>query len=132
MKLVTIRSSLLVENKLTYPMELMLDNAIMKGFVYNYSAYCLHLFSAMFFLLAFVYIVGDKCQLVLNPSERKAVPLKYVWAKLSARPYYAGGIGQWKFSEKFIEWYHIMSSQDDTLSAHSTVHLWRNEVGPQR
>ena len=69
---------------------------------------------------------------MLNPSERKALPLKYVWAKLSARPYYAGGIGQWKFSEKFIEWYHIMSSQDDTLSAHSTVHLWRNEVGPQR
>ena len=30
MKLVTIRSSLLVENKLTYSMELMLDNTIMK------------------------------------------------------------------------------------------------------
>ena len=35
MKLVTIRSSLLVENKLTYPMELMLDNAIMKGLFTN-------------------------------------------------------------------------------------------------
>ena len=106
MKLVTIRSSLLVENKLTYSVELMLNNAIMN--------------------------VGDKCQIVLNPSDTKAIPLKYVWAKLSARPYFAGGIGQWKYSDKFVEWYHIMTSQDNTLSAHSTSHMWRNDIDPQR
>ena len=106
MKLVTIRSSLLVENKLTYPLELKLDNTVIK--------------------------VDDQCQLVLNPSEIKAVPLKYVWAKISVRPYISGGIGQWKYSEKYIDWYHIMSTQDDTLIAHSTPHMWRSDIEPQR
>ena len=51
---------------------------------------------------------------------------------ISARPAAIKASEPWKFSEKPIEWYHILSSQDNVLSMHSSAHWWRTEVEPKR
>jgi vacuolar protein sorting-associated protein 13D len=108
MKLVTVRSALLVENRLSLPIELKLENTTIQA--------------------------GDVLTMNLKPKETKPMPMCYVWARMFARPSTGGGggIGQWKFSDRPINWYHIMSPSDNSLEVHTSTHLWKNDVTPQR
>ena len=112
LKLVTVRSALLVENKLSFDVQLKLENTTIQP--------------------------KDVQQMTLQPGAKKSVPLKHVWAKIVARPQTSGSAqkavktDQWKFSDKSIEWYHILSATDNELKSHTCSHLWREDVQPKR
>ena len=108
LKLVTVRSALLVENKLPFDVQLRLENTTLQP--------------------------KDVQQMTLQPRQRKCVALKHVWAKMVVRPQTsAAKTDQWKFSEKSIEWYHILSAAENELKCHTCPHLWRPaEVPPQQ
>ena len=106
LKLVTVRSALLVENKLSYAIELQLDNNTLRP--------------------------NDVKHMVINADQVVPVPLPYAWSKMTARPAAIKASEPWKFSEKPIDWYHILTSQDNVLSVHTCWHYWRSDVEPQR
>ena len=108
LKLVTVRSALLVENKLEFDVQLRLENTTLHP--------------------------KDVQQMTLQPGQRKCVALKHVWAKMVVRPQTsASKTDQWKFSDKSIEWYHILSASENELKCHTCPHLWRpTEIPPQQ
>ena len=108
LKLVTVRSALLVENKLEFDVQLRLENTTLQP--------------------------KDIKQMTLAPGQRKCVGLKHVWAKMVVRPQTsASKTDQWKFSDKSIEWYHILSASENELKCHTCPHLWRPaEIPPQQ
>ena len=117
LKLVTVRSALLVENKLSFDVQLKLENTTVQP--------------------------KDVQQMTLQPGAKKSVPLKHVWARIVARPQTSGPAGpggkaaavkteQWKFSDKSIDWYHILAASDNELKSHTSSHLWREDVPPKR
>ena len=108
LKLVTVRSALLVENKLEFDVQLRLENTTLQP--------------------------KDIKQMTLAPGQRKCVGLKHVWAKMVVRPQTsASKTDQWKFSDKSIEWYHILSASENELKCHTCPHLWRpTEIPPQQ
>ena len=108
LKLVTVRSALLVENKLEFDVQLRLENTTLQP--------------------------KDIKQMTLAPGQRKCVGLKHVWAKMVVRPQTsASKTDQWKFSDKSIEWYHILSASENELKSHTCPHLWRPaEIPPQQ
>ena len=115
-KLVTIRSALIVTNLLPYPIELKLDNS---AFERQKSA---------------ENVIRDNIEIAsisMKPKAIVPIPLNYVWARIFARPA-SGGIGQWKYSEKPINWYHIMSSNDNSMDVHASAHGWNSKKEASR
>ena len=114
-KLVTIRSALLVSNLLPYPLELKLDNSAFE------NQRCITKSSG--------YV--SETSFSIKPRDVLPIPLNYVWARIFARPA-SGGIGQWRYSEKPINWYHIMSAIDDSLDIHTSTHGWNSKKEPTK
>ena len=115
-KLVTIRSALMISNLLPYPVELKLDN------------------SAFEKQRSLENVVGKTEKITsfsMKPNEILPIPLNYVWARIFARPT-SGGIGQWKYSEKPINWYHIMSAIDNSMDVHTSIHGWNSKKEASR
>ena len=104
-KLITVRSALLVSNLLPYPLELNLVNTALK--------------------------TGDIITMSIKPKEILPIPLHYVWARIFARPA-SGGIGQWKYSQKHINWYHIMTASDNSMDVHTSSHSWNTKKEASR
>ena len=61
--------------------------------------------------------------MALNPGEVRPVPLAYVWSRIFAKPS-TGSVGQWRYCDAPVNWYHIMRKSDNTLDVHSSVHAW--------
>ena len=91
------RSALLVENRLLQPVELKLENTALK--------------------------IGDVREMALAPGEVRPVPLAYVWSRIFAKPS-TGAVGQWRYCDAPVNWYHIMRKSDNTLDVHSSAHAW--------
>ena len=115
-KLVTIRSALTVSNLLPYPIELKLDNSA---------------FEKQRPLETHPEKEVEIISFSMKPKEALSIPLNYVWARIFARPK-SGGIGQWKYSEKPINWYHIMSINDNSMEIHSSFHGWNTKKEASR
>ena len=71
--------------------------------------------------------IGDVQEFSLRPGEVKPIPLGYTWSRILAKPSTSGNVSQWKFCEKPINWYHIMTKQDNTLDVHSSSHGWNQK-----
>ena len=56
--------------------------------------------------------------MTLNSGEELPIPLSYVWARIFVRPVSLIGGGQCRFSEKPINWYHIMTKDENSLELH--------------
>ena len=109
-KLVTIRSALLISNLLPYPVELKLDNSAFE------KQRPLETLSSNVLETSFS----------IKPKEILPIPLNYVWARIFARPA-SGGIGQWKYSDEPINWYHIICANDNSLDIHTSSHGWNSK-----
>ncbi len=116
-KLVTVRSALLLENKLATPVQMKLENDAIN--------------------------VGDVREVIIQPGQTRPVPLNYVWARMFAKLATVtgsagtgngglGGFSQWKYSEKPINWYHIMTASDNSLDVHTSGHSWKKDAPVQR
>ena len=100
-KLIDVRSALLVENRLLQPVELKLENTALK--------------------------IGDVKEMALSPGEVRPVPLAYVWSRIFAKPS-TGSVGQWRYCDAPVNWYHIMRQTDNTLDVHSSAHAWNQNA----
>ena len=67
--------------------------------------------------------IGDVKEMALNPGEVRPVPLAYVWSRIFAKPS-TGSVGQWRYCDTPVNWYHIMRKSDNTLDVHSSAHAW--------
>ena len=94
-KLIIVRSALEVENKLTDPVKIRLENTALK--------------------------VADVRELELQPGQKMPVPLLYCWANISIRPIVNNSY-QWQFSGKHVHWCHILDSADNSLDLHQAEH----------
>lgn len=103
LKLVTVRSALVMQNRLAYPIELRLEN------------------TSKF---------NDFHHMVLSPGQNLPIPMRYVWARMSCRPHSTKLSQQWKYSDKKIEWYPILSPADNVLVLHCCYSQGNTE--PQR
>jgi hypothetical protein len=56
--------------------------------------------------------------MTLNSGEELPIPLSYVWARIFVRTVSLIGGGQCRFSEKPINWYHIMTKDENSLELH--------------
>ena len=56
--------------------------------------------------------------MALKPGEVRPVPLAYVWSRIFAKPS-TGPVGQWRYCDAPVNWYHIMRKSDNTLDVHS-------------
>jgi len=69
--------------------------------------------------------------MTLNSGENCPIPLSYVWARIFVRPL-SGNASQWRYSEKPINWYHIMTKDENSLELHSSTHAWDQKQDPHR
>ena len=74
-KLIIVRSALEIENKLSAPIRIRLENTALK--------------------------VSDIKELEILPEEKVPIPLLYCWANLTLKPN-VGGSSQWDFSNKQV------------------------------
>ena len=75
----------------------------------------------------------DIKEITLNPNEtRVPIPLSYVWARIFVRPGSTNPSNQWRFSEKPVNWYHIMTKDENSMEVHSSQHAWDSKVEPHR
>merc|ERR1719232_1634655 len=104
-KLIIVRSALQIENRLSVPIKIRLENTALK--------------------------VADVRELEIHPSDRIPIPILYCWANLTLRPF-VGNSYQWKFSSKQVHWCHILDSIDNTLDLHQCDHAVNPKTEPYR
>ena len=104
-KLVTVRSALQVTNLLPQAVDLRLENTVMK--------------------------IGDVREMLLESGQTRPIPLPYVWSSIKAKPS-TGNVSSWKYCDKPINWYHIMTSQDNSLEVHTSAHGWNQKADKYR
>ena len=97
-KLITVRSALEIENKLSVPIKVKMENTALR--------------------------VADVREFEVSPNVRLPVPILYCWASMTVRP----GNYQWKFSDRQIHWCHILSSSDNSLELHQCQHAVKTGV----
>ena len=104
-KLITVRSALEVENRLTVPLRLRLENTFLR--------------------------VADVKEVELKVGQRLPLPLLYCWASIRVRPV-VNNSHNWKASDQPVHWCHILSDQDNTLALHSSSHVTNTGATPYR
>lgn len=98
-KLITVRSALQVTNALPHPMDLKLETSLLK--------------------------VNDVREIQLQPGETQPIPLSYVWSRIYAKPS-TGNVSQWKYCDEPVNWFRIMTRQDNSLEIRTSSKVWRN------
>ncbi len=82
-------------------------------------------------------------ELTLNPGETRPIPLGYVWSRIFAKPAASppstassssssasasasasSDAYNWHYCQRPVNWYHIMTKQDNLLEVHSSRHAW--------
>ncbi len=120
-KLITVRSALLVRNKLPQAIDLRLENTAMR--------------------------IGDVKEMSLGSGETRPIPLGYVWSRIFAKPSpsapppptsfssassSSASPPQWRYCQLPVNWYHIMTKQDNSLAIHSSKHGWDRRAEKHR
>ena len=104
-KLIIVRSALEIENKLSAPIKIRLENTALK--------------------------VADVREMEIQPDAKVPIPILYCWANLMVRPFLASSY-QWKFSERQVHWCHILDPADSTLELHHSDHAVNPKIEPYR
>ena len=105
-KLIIVRSALEIENRLSVPIRIRLENTALK--------------------------VADVKEMEVSPETKVPIPLLYCWANLMIRPFGVSGSSQWKFSSRQVHWCHILDPVDNTLDLHQSDHSVNPRIEPYR
>ncbi|TRY62990.1 hypothetical protein TCAL_03981 [Tigriopus californicus] len=97
-KLIAVRSALQVANVLPHPMDLKLETSLSKS--------------------------NDVLEIQLHPGEIRPIPLTYVWSRIYAKPS-TGNVSQWQYCEEPVNWFKIMTKQDNSLDVRTSSKVWR-------
>ena len=105
-KLIIVRSALEIENKLSVPVKIRLENTALK--------------------------VADVREMEIQPEQCLPIPILYCWANLTLRPMPGGNSYQWQYSNKQVHWCHILESSDNSLDIHQSRHANNPKADPYR
>ena len=74
---------------------------------------------------------SDTKEITVEPGETTPLPINYVWARIFAKPCMTGKV-TWNMSEKPINWYHIMTKEDNFFEVYQSKHGWNRYADPFR